>query len=93
MSYRTKSVRSICLWLTHFEETGNIVKQKSTVIAWFSEEDIECIEIILLIAVLQLDVPKTKNQNSMMYQQLRAYIYKSQMIQQIKDTDSPKGTG
>jgi hypothetical protein len=68
------------------------VKQKSTGIAWFSEEDIECLEIILLITVLQLDVPDTKNQNSMLYKQLRAYIYKSQMRQQIKDTNSPKGT-
>jgi hypothetical protein len=30
---------------------GNILKQKSKVIPRFSEEDIECIEIILLIAV------------------------------------------
>jgi len=84
-------VRSICLWLSHFEETGNIVKQKSTRTAWFSEVDVECIEIILLIAVLQLDVPKTKNQNSMLYKQLRAYIYKSKARQQMRVTNSPKG--
>jgi len=47
----------------------------------------------LVITVLQLDVPETKNQNSMLCKQLRAYIYKSQMKQQIKDTNSPKGTG
>jgi len=34
-------VRSVCLWLTHFEEIGNTVKQKSTGIPWFSEEGIE----------------------------------------------------
>jgi len=47
----------------------------------------------LLIADLQLDVPETKNQNSMLYKQLRANIYKSQVRKQIKDTNSPKGTG
>jgi len=69
------------------------VKQNSTRTTWFSEEDVECIEIILLIAVLQLDVPKTQNQNNMLYKQLRACIYKSQMRQQIRDTNSPKGAG
>ena len=69
------------------------MKQNSTRTTWFSEEDVECIEIILLIAVLQLDVPKTQNQNNMLYKQLRACIYKSQMRQQIRDTNSPKGAG